>query len=67
MGPAVLLCFLKIFVPVNYMAKYYILFPGLVDVVLYTATNVAGISFAWPSSLEPQHSSFMFPFSYQII
>ena len=29
--------------------------------VLYTATNVAGISFAWPSSLEPQHSSFMFP------
>ena len=29
--------------------------------VLYTATNVAGISFAWSSSLEPQHSSFMFP------
>ena len=31
------------------------------NVLLYTATNVAGISFAWPSSLEPQHSSFMFP------
>ena len=30
------------------------------NVLLYTATNVAGISFAWPSSLEPQHFSFMF-------
>ena len=28
--------------------------------MLYTATNVAGISFDWPFSLEPQHSSFMF-------
>ena len=29
--------------------------------MLYTATNVAGISFACPSSREPHHSSFVFP------
>ena len=29
--------------------------------LFYTATNVASISFAWPSSLEPQHSPFTFP------